>query len=90
MKETWNEFRTEFFLRKLFPTRHNACYDFLVPKRLQAIQFIENLLKNGVSLEQIDINDWNCTTLPKIFVGSGQYTRFAKNDYKLALKRINS
>ena len=91
-KETWNKFHTEAFLDKFFPDdrKFNTWLrDFRLNKiRWTAVKFIENLLRNNVSLDVIDINDFNCNTRPSVYVGRKRYSRLAKNDYKLALKHL--
>ena len=76
-KETLKSFRNETYN-----------YDYLTKHHQKAIYFIDKLLENGVKIDDININDWNCNINPSVYVSSGRYSRLYKNDYKLALKRI--
>ena len=62
---------------------------WLSKQHKKAIYFINQLLAHKVKLSQININDWNSNTNPSVYVGSKQYSRLAKNDWKLALKSLN-
>jgi hypothetical protein len=54
----------------------------------KAVTFIENLLKSGVSLDDININDWDSNYCPSVYVGDKRYQRLAQNDYLLAIKHF--
>lgn len=88
-KETWINFRTDVYLRRLNIedkargpligwSHHTVVW-------WRAVQFIEKLLKSNVPLEQIDINDFESSWPCRVYVGNRSYTRFAPNDYRLAL-----
>ena len=78
--ETLLEFRNQTF--------EGSFTEWLTKHHSKAIHFIDKLLTNGVSLDQININDWSCNTNPSVYVGIRQYSRLAQNDYKLALKYL--
>ena len=100
-QETWRQFRTGVYLRKLNVRLTEDSYSvkemffdrtWSHHTRMwwKAVKFIEKLLENKVSLDQIDINDFESAWPCRVYVGIGKrsYTRFAKNDYKLALKHL--
>ena len=42
-----------------------------------AVPFISNLIFNGIPLEAINTNDWNCNYMPRVYVTKGNQTRKA-------------
>lgn len=87
-KETWSAFKSQACLLKFWPVKNHGFARNWSERSWRAIKFIKNLLKRGVSLDQIDINDWNSSSYPRVYVGNKRYYRLAKNDYKLALKHL--
>ena len=98
-KETWKDFRTEVYLRRLNPGSSEGPYN--IKEMLwqgawthhtkvwwRAVKFIEKLLENGISLDDIDINDFESAWPCRVYVGNRSYIRLAPNDYKLALKYL--
>lgn len=88
--ETWKKLRREVFLDKIcfseFPP--NIIHIPLIDVRWKGMRFIEFLLNSGVPLEDIEINDWNTTLVPRIWVLGKEYFRFPSSERtrKLALE----
>jgi hypothetical protein len=54
---------------------------------LKAVKFILKLRKKGVSLDKIDVSDWDSAPII-VYVGDGKYYRFSDYDLKNAMKRV--
>ena len=80
--QTFYQFKKEKFGNEL----NRGIYEWLTNHHKKAVYFITQLRKHGIPFYCIDINDWNCNTNPSVYVNGRQYSRLAKNDYKLALE----
>ncbi len=83
---TWEKLNTRLFLLRLFPEEITIWDDLIIPYYSKGIRFIQYLLKNGISLNRIQINDWN-GSIPKIYVDGWQYERMSQYDLDRALIR---
>jgi hypothetical protein len=88
-KELWNELLLKFLMTKLGLDNGNLYLsnidDWLLLTEQNAVMFIMNLLKNGISLDDIDVNDWNSSLYNYVYVGGVHYSRFRKGDWRKAL-----
>lgn len=92
-KETWSQFKSDTYLKRLFPEKNSLMYFTAEMEKHQwkLMRFVQNILKQKVSLDEIVISGWNKLPFPYVYIGKGRtkkYRRFAKNDYKLALKYL--
>jgi hypothetical protein len=54
--------------------------------QIKAVDFIEDLISEGVDIERINTNDWNSCPQPKVYVYCNAYKRFSEYDLNNAVK----
>jgi len=93
---TWKELQVkatiDIFFPEQFDSKYGNVFEVYINKQIhKAVYFIRQLLKNNISLNRINISDFNSKdSFIEIDVDNRTYCRLAKTDYKLALKSIKT